>query len=378
MFPTGEPGVTAVRSQDVEPLRRLPLHFDEASKAGMTHVNLSAVRADGHHLWVAGDETATLERLTAVVEDGRVLGYDHQVSVPLAELVDLPGPHDEEADVEGLARSGPWLWAIGSHSLKRKRIRDHDRDDKARRRLGKVVREPNRFVLVRLPVDPATGLPAREVDVDGETRTAAVLGAHDDDLSTHLADDDLVAPFLAIPSKDNGLDVEGIAVHHSPDGDRLWVGLRGPVLRGWAVLLELRPRTHRKDPGRLVLEEFADGATYRLHLLDLRGLGIRDLCPDGDDLLVLSGPSMGLSGPVRVHRWVGGCVTEAADVVRAARLPVVLDLPHGQGEDHPEGITLLPADVTGTVEHLLVVLDSPAPQRHTPDGGMLADVWELA
>ena len=34
-------------------------------------------------------------------------------------------------------------------------------------------------------------------------------------------------------------------------------------------------------------------------------------------------------------------------------------------------------DVTGTVEQLLVVLDSPAPQRHTPDGGMLADLWDL-
>jgi hypothetical protein len=365
----------------VEPLRRLPLFFDDASKAGNTHANLSAIRTDGQHLWVAGDETATIERLTAVLEDGAVTGFAHQVSVRLAELVDLPGPADEEADVEGLARSGPWLWAIGSHSLKRKRIRDHDGDDKARRRLGKVVREPNRFVVVRLPIDPVTGLPAREVTVGGETLTAAVLGAHDDDLSTHLADDDLIAPFLAIPSKDNGLDIEGIAVHHvgndHEDGVRLYVGLRGPVLRGWAVLLELRPATHRKNRGRLVLEEFEGGETYRLHLLDLGGLGIRDLCPDGDDLLVLTGPSMGLSGPVRVHRWIGGCVVDAADVVRPAEVPVVLELPHGQGVDHPEGIAVVPAEVTGTVDELLVVLDSPAEHRHTPAGGMLADVWEL-
>jgi hypothetical protein len=364
----------------VQPLRQVPLFFDEPSKAGGTHVNLSAVRTDGRHLWVAGDETATVERLTALEGDGTVTGFGHQVSVPLAELVDLPGAHGEEADVEGLARSGPWLWAVGSHSLKRKRIRDHDSDAKARKRLGKVVREANRYVLVRLPIDPATGLPAREVTVGGETLTAAVLGAHDDDLTAHLAGDDLLAPFLSIPSKDNGLDVEGIAVHHSEHGVRLYVGLRGPVLRGWAVLLELRPGTHRKHPGRLVLEEFGDGedegATYRLHLLDLRGLGIRDLCPDGDDLLVLTGPSMGLSGPVRVHRWVGGCRAEAADVVRADELPVVLDLLHGQGEDHPEGIALLPGE-PGEPDRLLVVLDSPAPHRHTTEGGMLAELWAL-
>ncbi|WP_432564896.1 DUF3616 domain-containing protein [Kineococcus sp. SYSU DK003] len=361
----------------MEPKRRIPLHFDEASKAGGTHVNLSAVRTDGSHLWVAGDETATVERLTAVLVDGRVQSFAHQITVPLAELVDLPGPDGEEADIEGLARSGPWLWAIGSHSLKRKRIRDSDSDVKARKRLGRIVREANRYVLVRLPVDPVTGLPAREVEVDGQRLTAAVLGARDDDLTSHLRSDDLLAPFLQIPSKDNGLDVEGVAVHHGADGLRLYVGLRGPVLRGWAVLLELRPRTHPRRPGRLVLEEFEDGATYRLHLLDLRGLGIRDLCPDGDDLLVLSGPSMGLSGPTRVHRWVGGGVVDAAEVVRAQELPVVLDLPHGQGVDHPEGIALVPAEVTGTVDQLLVVLDSPAPERHTADGGMLADVWDL-
>jgi Protein of unknown function (DUF3616) len=384
LFPERAPDLG--RCPRVQPTRRVPLFFHEASRAGATHVNLSAVRGDGRHLWVAGDETATVERLTALDDgtgggtgDGTVTGFGHQVSVPLAELVDLPGPHAEEADVEGLARSGPWLWAIGSHSLKRKRIRDHDPDAKARKRLGRVVREPNRFVLVRLPVDPATGLPAREVTVDGETLTAAVLGAHGDDLTTHLAADDLLAPFLAIPSKDNGLDVEGVAVHRSEHGTRLYVGLRGPVLRGWAVLLELRPATHRKHPGRLVLEEFDDDgprSRYRLHLLDLRGLGIRDLCPDGDDLLVLSGPSMGLSGPVRVHRWVGGCRAEAADVVRAHELPVVLELPHGQGEDHPEGIALLPREPGGPAR-LLVVLDSPAADRHVPGGGMLADLWEL-
>lgn len=380
LFP--EPAAPPGRCPDVHPSRQVPLFFDEASKATSTHVNLSAVRTDGRHLWLAGDETATLERLTALGGDGTADGFGHQVSVPLAELVDLPGPHEEEADVEGLARSGPWLWAIGSHSLKRRRIRDHDPDAKARKRLGKVVREPNRYVLVRLPVDPATGLPAREVTVDGETLTAAVLGAHDDDLTTHLAGDDLLAPFLTIPSKDNGLDVEGVAVHRSADGVRLYAGLRGPVLRGWAVVLELRPATHRKHPDRLVLEEFGDGperGTYRLHLLDLHGLGVRDLCPDGDHLLVLSGPSMGLSGPVRVHRWIGAGRAEAADVVRRAELPVVLDLPHGQGEDHPEGIALLPPDpgVPGAPARLLVVLDSPAPGRHTAAGAVLADLWEL-
>ncbi|NAZ83392.1 DUF3616 domain-containing protein [Kineococcus sp. R8] len=353
------------------------MHFTEDSRAGGTHVNLSAVRSDGEHLWVAGDETATVERLSAHTRDGVVTGYGDQVTVALADLVALPAPGDEEADVEGLARQGPWLWAIGSHSLKRKKVRPGDSPAKARKRLGKVVREANRYVLVRMPVDPATGLPVRELELDGETLTAAVLGAHDDALTDHLADEPLLAPFGRIPSKDNGIDVEGVAVHSTGGVDRLYVGFRGPVLRGWAVVVEVRPVTHPDDPHRLQLGRFDGGERHRLHLLDLRGLGVRDLCPDGDDLLVLAGPSMGLSGPVRVHRWTGAGVTDAAEVVGADELPVVLELRHGDGEDHAEGIALL--DETDEHGHprLLVVLDSPAAGRHTPGGGMLADVLDL-
>ncbi|WP_432485452.1 DUF3616 domain-containing protein [Kineococcus esterisolvens] len=367
------------------PVRQVPLHFSAASRAGATHTNLSAVRTDGEHLWVAGDETATVERLTAQRSaDGAVTGYADEVSTNLADLVDLPAGAEEEADLEGIARNGPWLWAVGSHSLKRKKIRDHDSDAKARKRLGKVVREENRYVLARLPVDPATGLPARRVEVDGEELTAAVLGGRGDSLTDLLDDDDLLEPFLAIPSKDNGVDVEGIAAHQRDDGEvRLYVGFRGPVLRGWAVVVEVRPETDPDDPHRLRLARFGDGPgkgeRYRLHLLDLGGLGVRDLCPHGEDLLVLAGPSMSLSGPVRVHRWVGACAADAAEVVRADELPLVLELPHGQGEDHAEGIAVLPPGAHGTDhgEQLLVVLDSPAAARHAGDGAMLADVWDL-
>ena len=49
----------------------------------------------------------------------------------------------------------------------------------------------------------------------------------------HTAVDDRVRP---IPGKDNGIDCEGLAVA----GDRVFIGLRGPVLRGWAMIIELQ------------------------------------------------------------------------------------------------------------------------------------------
>lgn len=350
--------------------RRVELRFGLESREAETHTNLSAVRQDGRCLWVAGDETATIERLTAVLDgDGRVTGYAGQSTVALADLVPLPAGPGEEADVEGLARSNGWLWAIGSHSLKRKKIKPGQSEAKARKRLATVVREGNRFILARLPlVTGDDGLP-RVVRADGG-RTAAVLGLDKDSITDLLTGDPHLAPFLSIPSKDNGIDIEGIAAH----GDRLYIGLRGPVLRGWAVLVEIRPETHPDDPRRLRLLPVGDGGDrYRTHFLDLGGLGIRDLCPHGDDLLILTGPSMGLDGPVRVVRWRDAVKADTPEIVPAGELETLGDLPYGDGDDHAEGIAVL--DEPGT--RLLVVYDSPSPARLTAEGGVLADVVDL-
>ncbi|MCW2917974.1 MAG: hypothetical protein JWN52_6042 [Actinomycetia bacterium] len=356
--------------RDVIVERRVELRFDRRSRDAGTHTNLSAVRQDATCLWVAGDETATIERLTATTDAvGDLTCYDGQRTFALADLVELPAGRDEEADIEGLARTNGWLWAVGSHSLKRRRVKAGLPDAKARKRLASVLREENRFILARLPlVTGPDGLP-EVVRRDGD-RTAAILGGHGDSLTDLLEDDPHLAPFLALPGKDNGVDIEGVAAH----GDRLYIGLRGPVLRGWAVLIEIWPETHPDHPERLRLRRLDDaGSRYRTHFLDLGGLGVRDLCPDGDDLLILTGPSMDLDGPVRVLRWRDAAKLDAPGIVHPERLEVLGDLPYGDGDDHAEGIAVLDsADLEGT--RLLVVYDSPAAGRHTPDGGILADV----
>lgn len=351
--------------------RRVELRFGRESQAAQTHTNLSAVRLEGDCLWAAGDETATIERLTASVDaEGRITAFTGHRGFALADLVSLPAGPDAEADIEGLAHAGGWLWAVGSHSLKRKKVKSNQSAAKARRRLAAVEREENRFILARLPLVPGPdGLPEVVRDT-ADGRTAALLGAHGDAITDLLEDDPHLAPFLAIPGKDNGVDIEGVAVR----GDRVFVGLRGPVLRGWAVLIELRPDTHPGDPGRLRLRPVDGDAPYRTHFLDLGGLGIRDLCPHGDDLLILTGPSMDLDGPVRLVRWPGAATAEEPEIVPADSVEVLGDLPYGHGDDHAEGIALL--DEPGG-PRLLVVYDSPAPDRHTPAGGILADVVAL-
>ncbi|GAA3584333.1 DUF3616 domain-containing protein [Nonomuraea rosea] len=322
-------------------MEQVELRFDQASRASQTHTNLSAIRQSAAGLWVAGDETATFEHLTWTGDH-----FGAQRTFQLAGYIDLPAGPVDEADIEGLARADGHLWLVGSHSLKRKKAKSKD-PAKAAERLATVIREENRFILARLPLDPVTELPGPGTVLSGPENIAA-----------HLGGDPHLAPFLALPGKDNGLDIEGIAV--TPD--RVYLGLRGPVLRGWAVVLELRLEEAGK--GRLRLRE-----PYRKHFLDLGGLGVRDLCPDGDGLLVLAGPTMDLDGPVRLVRWRPGRGRHS--VVAEGELDKVLELPYGVRCDHPEGVALLGDG------RLIVVYDSPSPARITPAGGVLADVFTI-
>lgn len=366
--PARDPGCHHVR---VTLERTVLLRFGQASQAAATHTNLSAVRTDGRVLWLAGDETATVERLTADDPD-KPTEYADERTFRLADLVTLPGADpDEEADIEGLARTGNFLWVVGSHSLRRRQIKDRHAGRRALRRLARVTGQDNRQILLRIPVAEVDGLPTlvRETVIDGRRHHAAGLAASDG-IRALLRDDEHLAPFLAIPSKDNGLDIEGIAVR----GDRVYLGLRGPVLRGWAFVLELRPYVHPADPARLRLRAFDDGRPYRKHVLDLAGLGVRDLCPSGDDLLVLAGPTMDLDGPVRIHRWHGAFRAETPEIVRGAAIRRELELTHGEGDDHAEGIGLIGAPGDG---RLLVVHDSPAAARTTTDGAVVADIVRL-
>lgn len=194
-------------------------------------------------------------------------------------------------------------------------------------------------------------------------------------LTEALRFDPHLAPFLAIPSKDNGFDVEGLAVR----GDRVLLGLRGPVLRGWAVVLELE--LEEVGTGLLGLRPIGDqGAPYRKHFLDLRGLGLRDMCLHGDDLLVLAGPTMDLDGPAGVYRWRDALGADAPSLLGKDDLEQLLEVPYGTGEhaaqDHPEGLCVFRESEQGEPA-LLVVYDAPDAHRTQGEAGVRADVFHL-
>jgi hypothetical protein len=191
-------------------------------------------------------------------------------------------------------------------------------------------------------------------------------------LTRALADDPHFGPYMAIPGKDNGFDIEGLAV----DGHRLLLGLRGPVLRGWSALLEIAVEA-RADQLRLVpLDD--SGTLIRKHFLQLDGLGVRDLHFCGDDLYILAGPTMVLNGDIRVFKWSGARPLLAVnrDPVRfESVLSESVALPHGRGTNRAEALCDLPAALSGGKARWLVLYDAPGADRregeHTVFGDLL-------
>src|SRR5262249_29050865 len=82
-------------------------------------------------------------------------------------------------------------------------------------------------------------------------------------LRRFLLSNEFLAPFADLPSKENGLDIEGFAILKG----RAFVGLRGPLVDSIAVVSELEI-AH----GLRIVRKSAVA-----HFLDLNGLGVRDL-----------------------------------------------------------------------------------------------------
>lgn len=377
--------------------------------------DLSAVASTetsaGRVLWLGGDEAFGIGRnRDAAKEAGRrnailtlhddgIGGYRLIAATPLRDVLpqvtfrEKKNGDEEEIDIEGFDLAGDRLWLVGSHSTKRKKPDNGDG-----RRLRKVKVDLNRFLLAWVTV--RDGALITGAAPNGEPLSAALLPMRDDGgnpLTDALMADRHLAPFVhpmasapgedaqRLHGKDNGFDIEGLAVRE----DRVYLGLRGPVLRGWAVILVVEPKPG-DTPGSLRLGKVGhDGPRVAKHFVYLRGMGIRDLCFDGDDLLILAGPTMDVDGIAAVWRLdrpdqlADGSLTgeppgEAS--FDADRLHHLFDLPMAVGADRAEGLVRF--DQWGE-RAVMVVYDAAAKDRLLPHldneitDAVLADVFRL-
>jgi Protein of unknown function (DUF3616) len=358
-------------SSAARPVGHLRLAFASGEAGEATASSLSAVEQIGPHLFLCGDETAAIERLTTT----DFTNFAGHRRFALGGFFKLPGGDDGEADLEGLAHDGDDLWVMGSHSWRRGKPNLGADGAKARKQLGKTDRQPNRFLLGRVALKAAADANTAEPRKNGAL--CLPFDEQDGGVAGLLRDDKLLAPFLDLPSKDNGFDLEGLA---AKDGV-VYLGLRGPVLRGWASVLQLHLKPAEPDggKGRPVLKarkHDGTGRRYLHHVLDLDGLGIRDLCAWGDDILVLAGPTMDLDGPISVFRWRDAFGADPDLCIDGSKLQRCFDIPSGIRADHAEGITLFQRPGAKRPS-LLVVYDSPAASRRHAGSYFEADLFEL-
>jgi hypothetical protein len=332
---------------------------------------VSSITFSGDYLWVAGDENISVQRLEKM-PDG---SYGNAANFFLQDYIELPAPGDE-ADVEGMEVAGNYLWIVGSHSYKRKKMREGKDPAEEIERLAKVSLDPNRNLLARIPlVKDEHGVPVLQKEVPdpenpGRSLRAAKLKHAKkkwSQLTSKLKKDKHLNPFVGLPGKDNGLDIEGLAIYKQ----KVFLGLRGPVLRGWAIILEVE--LEEEEPGLLKLRKAEDtGTYYKKHFIHLNGMGIRELHADGEDLIILAGPTMDLDGTMEIYRWRGAALHPGDQVVSQQDIESMLVLPHRtkqHGVNKAEGIAM---HADGS---LIIAYDSPDSSRKVGDFQVKADIY---
>lgn len=221
--------------------------------------NISAIEVIGDRLIVGADEGNKIKILKRNGE-----GYVVERGISLS--------NDKEIDIEGIAGEGSIVYVVGSHSFKRAQI-DADRTyEQNRNAIEQKFSESDREQRDRL----------FRLDLNAD------LEIEQTSLRSIIDRNDVLRPFSQIPSKENGIDIEGIAVSQG----LLYIGFRGPVLRdNWVPILKCKfaKSIDRSD----------------LVFVNLGGRGIRDLTPVRDGFLILAGPVGEGTDSYQLYAWDG-------------------------------------------------------------------------
>jgi hypothetical protein len=260
-------------------------------------------------------------------------GADFRAVAHGLTVLDVTGSALEEMDLEGIAVDGQTVFVLGSHSARRKKTD-----------AGKAYTK-NRAALMSSP----EAQPARDVLLRFELDAAGKAGAiQRTSLRGFFDTTEPFKSFGAIASKENGIDAEGLAVRDQ----RLYIGFRGPVLRGnFTPILRCRFGSPIGDPEVL--------------FVNLGGRGVRDLARVEGGLIILAGPVGEGPGTYQLYLWDGRdgvSGTGAPTSTTSTGLRLIGDLPlspskSGVPEDSakPEGVTLI--EETSHHWEILVVFD---------------------
>lgn len=342
-------------SDDLSPQGQwLELNLGEQAADGAI-LNLSGGGFVGRHLYLANDEGRALLRLQR--DASLPHAYGKAEPIDIASLFKLDGAEldpAEEFDLEALAvdradEQTVRIWMIGSHAmghkkpkgatlkrlgLKRQRNRllfaciETDNDGVIRSNRGRHLRiKPARQTHT---TDFLSALRAARPRADGFLSEVSALT--EAKIPPRIADGvGWFTPYILASTKENGLDIEALAVRRGEDDPSsvvAYIGLRGPVIDGLAVIIEIDIRDHNKRGLKIA-------SAPRFHLVDLCGFGIRDLEWDDGDLLILAGPTMTRQKESALFRWrdaknasaerTDNDVREVGGIEQVGRLPMAPD-----------------------------------------------------
>jgi hypothetical protein len=200
----------------------------------------------------------------------------------------------EEVDIEGIARGEKYFYVIGSHSRKRLKIKNDLDDDETVQdnltRLSRTAIEPSRERLFRL-----------KLKNDGTFDKNDKKSLKSMSLRDFILNNPVLGPFQVIASKENGVDIEGIAAK----GDaQLYIGFRGPRLRGnYVPVLVLQPKMGKEENFKKKFR--GEDVAQEVRYVNLDGLGIRGMAAVEKGFLILGGPVGDEPLPYHVFFWDG-------------------------------------------------------------------------
>ncbi|MDN5211894.1 DUF3616 domain-containing protein [Fulvivirgaceae bacterium BMA12] len=263
--------------------------------------DVSGISASGNWVVIGSDEGSHLQVLRR-----NKLGF--QVKEPPVHLMDFGNAKDKEVDIEAITHDGHGtFYVLGSHSAKRKKVTEDRSYRNNRKRIQVVKQEKSRSNLFRLKFDFSS------MSIEDTTST---------DLDIIFEQDNILKLFNNIPSKENGIDLEGIAYRE----EQLFLGFRGPVLRENFVPVIVTTFNNIKD--------------YEMRFVDLNGRGIRDLVAVSNGFLIVAGPVSKGDGRFYLHFWSGQDEIPGHDRV-IEKNKCIGEIPTPHPEAKAEGITIL-------------------------------------
>lgn len=104
----------------------------------------------------------------------------------------------------------------------------------------------------------------------------------------------ILRSFLAVPDKENGIDIEGIAVAEN----EIYLGFRGPVLLATPQSVPMVP---------VIVAKLGEKSAPEIRYVTLGGFGIRDMVhlPEDEGFLLIAGPNGKSNAPFVLYKWDG-------------------------------------------------------------------------